>query len=213
MWFQYRPQAWLVFGDQIRQKYAQSFLAWWVTILALLIGRAADQVLCLSATIELQDGLQRFLGILVRFPGWVRLEALFSFGQGYRLAPVMVGVAEQAQGPSMVFAWGLKSGRPAHYWVPLSVGTTIWAVHMSKDIGWEYCLGATSRNLVLQNLSAGCCKPLSPLHHNLIPIGQVPLIPLWSPWSKTRVGHSRSDPQFLKNWMSTQGSLFPLEEP
>lgn len=67
-------------------------------------GRATDQVLCLSATIGLQDGLQRFLGILVRFPGWIRLEALFSFGQGYRLAPIMVGVAEQAQGPSMVFA-------------------------------------------------------------------------------------------------------------
>lgn len=46
------------------------------------------------------------------------------------------------------------------------------AVQMSKAAGLDYYLYAAGRNLVYQDQSARCCKPLPLLSHNEIPSGQ-----------------------------------------
>ena len=54
------------------------------------MGRVAGWVLHSSAAVmELQDGLHRFPGALVRIPDEVGLDAVFSFGQGYTLASLL----------------------------------------------------------------------------------------------------------------------------
>ena len=54
--------------------------------------------------------------------------------------------------------------------------------------GWAYCVGAAGRNLVFQDLSAGCCKALPTSLSNQIP-SQVLQISLKTSWGKTRAGN------------------------
>lgn len=68
--------------------------------------------------------------------------------------------ADQAPGLANLFIWGPKSGRPEPCWVPWSDCVADLVLQMNKATGWDHYLGAIGRNLICQDPSAACYKPL-----------------------------------------------------
>lgn len=138
------------------------------------LGRAAGLVPCRSGPWNVLQGCRASVTML---PRWARLEAMLSswwdghFASLPRQECRMCSISGSAPwtGDPRQAGWQLRSvARRAHQFSSAH-GQSCWLVS-----GWRT---AACRNVVLQDLSAGYCKPCPLVHLSLVPGGRAPGVP------------------------------------
>ena len=136
------------------------------------------------------------------------LGTTLSSGQGF----LVLAGADQAPGWERLLVWGRELSRPAPCQIPCSHCTTVLALQMSKPAIWDYYLDIEGKNLVFQDQSAGCCKPLLPSLSQLDAQKSIPTdsstVPMGGDWSG-----GLQNPQCWESWISHPGLSFLTGEP
>lgn len=134
--------------------------------------------------------------------GWSALSAILS-------AWTLLGYA-LSRYSHQAFRSG-RAGSPVPCWIPQSGCTTMFALPIGRTPGWDYYLGAVSMNLVYQDLSTDCCKPLPTFSIKIrFPVVNLYRFPYRQHWLEDlkEVTHNAGE-----LGCSLVHSLLPLEEP